>query len=88
MLALDFNAMTYFIDAMAGLPNKPVDSERIALVRIFLWMPSEACFRLTPTVEAEFKAIPDKAKLDEHLSWALSHLLGVRPHPDLKAVEV
>jgi hypothetical protein len=87
MLALDSNAMTYFIDAMAGLPNEPVESEWIALIRIFLWMPSEACFRLTATVEAECRAIPDQAKLDGHLSWVLSHLSGVRPHPDSKAVE-
>lgn len=87
MLGLDSNAMTNFILAMDELPNAPADHEWISLVRIFLWMPSEACFRLTPTVEAEYRTITDRAKLDTHASWALSHLSVVRPPPEQQAVE-
>lgn len=86
MLALDSNAMTDFILGMGACSVAPSQHEQIALVRIFLWMPPEACFRLTPTVEKEYQAIKDRDKLAEHLR-ALSHLSGVGPQTTPSLVE-
>jgi hypothetical protein len=85
MLALDANAFTYWIQAMNGAPKQPSEplaEEKLALVRIFLWMPSEACFRIVPTVKAECEAIRDRTKLDDHIGWALTHVSEVRPRPN------
>lgn len=82
MIALDSNAMTYWIDCMNSSAVDPTDPEKIALVRIFLWMPNEACFRYTPTVNCEFGAITNRAKLDDHRSWAMTHVSCLRPLPD------
>jgi len=90
MIALDSNAMTYWIDAMSsvgGPPDDPCEAEKIALARIFFWMPDQSAFHLTPTVENEYQAIRDRAKLDDHISWALVHLCSVRPLPDPIAVD-
>src|SRR5262245_26307919 len=90
MIALDSNAMTYWIEAMgsiAGAPADPCSAEKFALVRIFFWMPSESCFHYTPAVETEYLAIKDRVKLEDHLSWALCLISGVRPLPELSAVD-
>lgn len=90
MIALDSNTMTYWIDAMGSVTGPPVDpcsAEKIALARIFLWMPDESGFNFTPTVEAEYQAIRDRAKLDDHESWALAFLSAVQPPPVPEAVE-
>jgi hypothetical protein len=58
MIALDSNVMTYWIDAMSSVPGPPAEpckAEKIALARIFFWMPDESAFHLTPTVEAEYR---------------------------------
>ena len=81
MIALDSNAMTYWIDGMGSVTIAPTAPEKIALVRVFFWMPEETCFHYTPTVEAEYEAIRDRAKRDEHLSWALTHVSCLRPLP-------
>lgn len=81
MLAIDSNAMTYWIESMA-CETAPANHEHLALVRIFLWIPSEACFRLTPTVEDEYLAITSNPNLDNHISWAMSHISALRPLPD------
>ncbi len=90
MIALDSNTMTHWIDAMsnvAGPPTEPERVEKVALARIFFWMPNELCFHYTPTVEGEYQAIKDRVKRDNHLSWALSLISPVRPLPDLAAVQ-
>ena len=90
IIALDSNAMTYWIDAMSSVTGPPADPcglEKIALARIFFWMPDQSGFNLTPTVEAEYRAIRDRAKLDDHASWALVMLSPVRPVPDTVEVE-
>jgi hypothetical protein len=90
MVALDSNTMTYWIDALSsvcGPPAEPCAADKFALARIFFWMPKESCFRYTPTVEAEYQAIKDRAKRDNHLSWALTHISVVRPLPEPGAVD-
>jgi hypothetical protein len=85
MLALDANAFTYWIDAMNGAPDEPsgrLAEEKIALVRIFFWMPSDASFKLVPTVRAEHETIRDQQKLNNHVDWAMTHVSQVRPLPD------
>jgi hypothetical protein len=85
MLALDANAFTYWLEAMNSAPHEPsglLAGEKVALVRIFFWMPDGAVFRLVPTVKAECGAIADKSKLDDHASWAMTHVSQVRPLPD------
>lgn len=82
MIALDSNAMTYWIDAMGsvdGPPAEPSRAEKIALTHIFFWMPDTSAFYLTPTVELEYRAIVDPAKLNNHASWALVLLCSL-PH--------
>lgn len=90
MIALDSNAMTHWIDAMGSVSGPPADpegDEKMALARIFLWMPTESCFHYTPTVETEYQAITDRAKREDHLSWALTLISAVRPLPNPVAVE-
>jgi hypothetical protein len=90
MVALDSNAMTYWIDALgstSGPPAEPCGFEKLALARIFFYLPKESGFHYTPTVQSEFQAIRDRARRDDHLSWALVHISGVRPLPDPSAVE-
>lgn len=90
MIALDSNAMTYWIDAMksvSGPPADPCGTEKIALARIFFGMPDGSGFNLTPTVEAEYRAIRNCARLDDHVRWALALLCPVRPAPDSEEVE-
>ena len=85
MLALDANALTYWTEAMTAAPaypSGPLAEEKIALVRIFFWMPPEASFNVVPTVKAEYEAIPDRTKREAHIGWALSHVSEVRPPPD------
>jgi len=91
MIALDSNAMTYWIAAMSAVARPPADpcqQEKIALARIFFWMPDGSGFNLTPTVEAEYQAIRDRPKLDNHESWSLVMLCPVRPLPDSNMVAV
>jgi len=90
MIALDSNAMTYWIDAMSsvqGPPSDPCSDEKLALARIFFWIPQECCFHYTPAIEAEYQAINDQAKRDNHLSWALVMISPVRPLPDPAVVD-
>ena len=59
MIALDSNTMTYWIDTMGSVPDppaEPLQCEKVALARIFLWLP-EGCFHYTPTVEREYQEI-------------------------------
>ena len=91
ILALDSNAFTYWIQTMNGAPDQPSEpfaDEKLALVRIFFWMPSDASFKIVPTVRAEYEAIRDGAKLDSHHAWALTHVSEVRPVPDDAAVGI
>jgi hypothetical protein len=85
MLALDSNAFTYWIQTMNGAPDQPSEpfaDEKLALVRIFFWMPSNASFKIVRTVRAEYEVIRDGGKLDSHNAWALTHVSEVRPIPD------
>lgn len=89
MLALDSNAFTYWIDAMNAAPNPPsglLADEKLALVRIFFWMPNNACFRLVPTVETECGKSRDEAKRNNHVSWAITHVSEVRPLPEDRGI--
>jgi hypothetical protein len=82
--------MTYWIEALnstSGPPAEPCSLEKLALARIFFWMPKESGFHYTLTVQSEYQAIRDRARRDDHLSWALVHISGVRPLPDPTAVE-
>lgn len=91
MIALDSNAMTYWIQAMRsidGVPTKPYSDEKVAMARIFFWMPRESSFRYTPTVEAEYLAIKDSVKRDAHLTQVLYRMTRVNPLPDPPAVEL
>jgi hypothetical protein len=90
MIALDSNAMTYWIDAMGSVPGPPVapcTDEKVTLARIFFWMPTGSCFHYTPTVESEYQAIKDRAQRDNHLSWAIRLISPVWPPPDPTQVE-
>ena len=75
MVALDSNAMTYFIEAMNCVSVPPAGDQaeaKIALARIFFYLPHESCFRFTPTVELEYLRIRDKMKKDDHRSWTMT----------------
>jgi hypothetical protein len=88
MVALDSNAMTYWIEALSstsGPPAEPCSLEKLALAHIF-YLPKESGFHYTPTVGTEFQAIRDGVKRDSHVSWALTHVSGVRPLPNPSAV--
>jgi hypothetical protein len=89
MIALDSNAMTYWIDAMSsvqGPPSDPYSDEKLALARTFFWMPQECCFHYTPAIESEYRAIKDRAKRNNHLSWVMVMVSPVRPLPDPAAL--
>lgn len=91
MVALDSNAMTYWLSAMASVtepPTNPLSDEKIALARIRFWMPSESCFHITPTVEVEYERIKDSEKLANHRSWASTLISEVRPLPNPDDVNV
>jgi hypothetical protein len=84
MIALDSNAMTYWIDAMSsvsGRPAGPCSDEKIVLARIYFWMPDESGFHLTPTVQKEYEAIEQKVKRENHESWRMVHISQVNPPP-------
>jgi hypothetical protein len=90
MVALDSNALTKLIDAVASITGPQKDHEydaKLALVRSFFYLPPECCFHYTPTVEIEYLRIRDEAKLGEHLSWIGSQFCMVNPPPNHKEVE-
>jgi hypothetical protein len=65
MLALDSNAFTYWIQAemvRQTSHRSRMPMKKLALVRIFFWIPTEACFKIVPTVRAEYGAIRNGAK--------------------------
>lgn len=88
MIALDSNAMTYWIEAMSsvdGPPAGPSSAEKIALARIYFWMPDGSGFHLTPTVQKEYEAIRQQARRDNHESWRMVHISQVNPPPPADA---
>lgn len=89
MIALDSNAMTYLIDAMSSVSGPPIgccSEEKIALARIYFWMPDESGFHLTPTVQKEYEAIRQQVKRENHESWRMVHISQVNPSPSVEAV--
>jgi hypothetical protein len=85
MVALDSNAMTYFIEAMNSVhaaPAGPQAGAKKALARIFFYLPRESCFHYTPTVQLEYQRIKNALKKDDHRSWAMTHISPVMPPPD------
>lgn len=85
MVALDSNAMTYLIDGLNSVRGPPLNPEaesKKALVHSFFYLPDCSCFRLTPTVEAEYKRIKDQLKRENHRSWEMVHFSSVRPLPN------
>jgi hypothetical protein len=91
MVALDSNAMTKLIEALAsivGPPASPDRQERIALAQSFFYLPDECCFHYTPTVELEYRRISDDTKLHDHISWASTLLCQVNPPPDPEWVSI
>ena len=88
MVALDSNAMTYWIAALSSVPGPPAEpcvSEKMALARIFMWSPRGSGLWLTPTVQRECEAIKERDRLANYLDWALAHLSQVNP-PQLLAL--
>src|SRR5438128_5492370 len=82
MVALDSNAMTYWIEAMSsttGPPGEPCGAEKVALARIYCWLPEESGYHLTPTVQQEYEAIKVQKKLEDHVSWRMVHISPVMP---------
>lgn len=91
MNALDSNAMTYFIEAMNCVNGPPTGLQaaaKKALAQVFFYLPSEACYRITPTVDLEYQRIKDTIKKDDHRSWAMTHISAVRPLPDPRRLSV
>ena len=91
MVALDSNAMTKLIEALAsivGPPASPDRQERVALAQSFFYLPDECCFHYTPTVEIEYLRISNDAQLRDHISWAGTLLCQVNPPPDPKRVSI
>ncbi len=89
MIALDSNATTYWIDAMSSVNGPPADpcrEEKIALARIYFWMPEGSGFHLTPTVQKEYEAIRQQVKRGNHESWHMVHISPVNPPPFIEAV--
>lgn len=68
MPALDSNAFTYLVEAMSpsmGVTGvAPVDNERIALLRSFIYQ--DGIFSLLPAVQAEYMKIKDCDRLKKH----------------------
>lgn len=72
LVVIDGNCLTYFIQAMQHDPRQPADalaSEKIALLRVYLYAPDVNCFHITPTVRSEVERISDAAKRQDHESW-------------------
>src|ERR1700730_2132155 len=91
MVALDSNAMTYLIEGLncvSGPPFGPESDSKKALVHSFFYLPDCSCFRLTPTVEDEYKRIKDRLKRENHHSWRMVHFSPVRPLPDPNKISV
>jgi hypothetical protein len=69
IVALDSNALTYFLDGNRGTyrlsPDDPIADQRVAAVRLFLYCKTV----IVPTVTAEALRIGDEEKRQEHLSF-------------------
>src|SRR5437016_13186714 len=90
MVALDSNAMTYWIEAMSsttGPPGEPCGAEKVALARIYFCRPEESGYHLTPTVQQEYEAIKVQKKLEDHVSWRMVHISPVMPLPEAATVQ-
>lgn len=84
-IGLDTQCFSYLIDAMMGV-DRPVDtlsSQRIALLRIYLYLPGT--FWITETVQKECSAIRNPLRVDLHHSFTQS-LFGVLSSTNQSAV--
>ena len=77
-LAIDSNALTYFLDAMHGEEDlSTVAPERQAMVRFYFY--TDYSFWVSPTVKTEYLRIHDSAKKKEHHDWSQFHFEDVWP---------
>lgn len=85
-IALDSNCLSYVIDALTGVerPTDALAQEKIALVRLWLFVPGTLW--TLPTVRKEFERIPDPARRANHVSWTNVHF-GVYPLTNPAGVE-
>lgn len=85
-VALDTNAMSYLIEALGSFPGPPTGhaaAEKLALAQCFLYRQIETVFCITPTVGAEYSKIPDRERLVDHATWALTNLQTLSNPPNL-----
>jgi predicted nucleic-acid-binding protein len=76
--ALDSQCFTYLITALEKVeePTGPLAAQKKALFRSFLY--SGASHFITPTVDKEWRQIPDKAKRKMHEIWNSVHIGTMR----------
>src|SRR5438046_1616442 len=86
-IALDSMSLTYAVGAfhaVEGPPTAPCEDEKLALYRIYLYLPTT--FNICPTVEMEFQRIGDDGKRALHQSWCDTLFMTFVPAPDTNLV--
>jgi hypothetical protein len=89
-VAVDSNALTYLLDAVCdgylpGADPDPGGSERVAMFRVFCYLPERPW--VGPTVRVEYAAIVDASKRDDHDRWTRYHLEDVELTGDAESVD-
>jgi hypothetical protein len=67
---------------------EPNGAEKVALARIYFWLPEECGYHLTLTVQQEYEAIKVQKKLEDHVSWRMVHISPVMPLPEAASVQI
>lgn len=86
-VALDSSSLTYAIGAfhsMSGPPEEPCAAQKLALYRLYLYLPTP--FTVSPTVESEFHRITDESWRRAHQSFCDALLAPFLPNPDPEQV--
>jgi hypothetical protein len=89
-VAIDSNALTYLLDAVCDgyLPcadPDPGGPERVAMFRVFCYLTERPW--VGPTVRAEYAAIVDASKREEHDRWTRYHLEDFELTGDAESVD-
>jgi hypothetical protein len=85
LVALDSNAMTGLIEALAAVAV-PNNQEMLALAKTFFYLPLGDHFHLAPTVEREYRNIHDVFHFTEHRNWAKSSFRSINILPQAERV--
>lgn len=85
-IGIDSQCLSYVIDAFSGIaaPSDPLAPQRVALARIFFYLPGTLW--VTPTVTAECARIRNITRAELHASF-IRVLFGELPVPDSSAAK-